>query len=111
MNKLNSIVNHPFVNKKINWLLKASKEEQEKLAFDFYKTLLLETFEQRNFIEHNGIFLAKSVDKILLSLPLIIRDFRALVIKELSQKNHNSFAKVLICLDQNIIESNQNNKI
>ena len=95
---LNQIIDHPFINQRLNWVLTTSFHQQTKVAQDFYQSILNETFEQRNFIEHRGIFFDKSIDKILTSLPIIVRDFRRLIINELTQKNYNKFNDVISSL-------------
>jgi hypothetical protein len=96
--RLNKIINHPFVNQKLKWILTTSLDQQAKLANDFFQDVLFETYEQRNFIEHSGIFYEKSVEKVLFSLPKIARDFRSLIVKELALKEYNSFSEIITSL-------------
>lgn len=103
--KLNEILNHPFVNHKLKWFLTTSNEVKTNLAFEFYQNILSETLEQRNFIEHSGIFYDRSLDKILLSLPQIVRDFRSLVVNELTKKQYKNFSEVLSPLNNGINQS------
>jgi hypothetical protein len=98
LERLNKIINHPFVNQKLKWILTTSLDQQAKLANDFFQDVLFETYEQRNFIEHSGIFYEKSVEKILFSLPKIARDFRSLIVKELALKEYNSFSEIITSL-------------
>lgn len=93
--RLNEILNHPFVNHKLKWYMTTSNDIKTNLAFEFYQNILSETFEQRNYIEHSGIFYDKSLDKILLSLPKIVRDFRSLIVNELSIKQYKNFSEVI----------------
>jgi hypothetical protein len=98
LERVNKIINHPFVNQKLKWILTTSLDQQAKLANDFFQDVLFETYEQRNFIEHSGIFYEKSVEKVLFSLPKIARDFRSLIVKELALKEYNSFSEIITSL-------------
>lgn len=93
--RLNEILNHPFVNPRLEWEMKASDNQKEKIAFEFYHNILSETSEQRNFIEHSGIYYDRSLDKIFLSLPKIVRDFRSLIVNELNKKRYTNFSEVV----------------
>jgi len=97
--RLNEILNHPFVNPKLEWILTTSNDQKANLAFEFYHNILSETFEQRNFIEHSGIYYDISLDKILLSLPRIARDFRSLIVDELTKKQYKNFSDIVSTLN------------
>ena len=98
VSNLNRIINHPFINQKLNWVLTTSITQQSKVLEDFYHSILTETYEQRNFIEHRGIFHDKSIDKILTSLPRIVRDFRRIIVNELAQNNYKNFSDLITFL-------------
>ena len=98
ISNLNRIINHPFINQKLNWVLITSIIQQSKVAEDFYHSVLTETFEQRNFIEHRGIFHDKSISKILTSLPRMVRDFRRIIVNEMAQNNYKNFSDLITFL-------------
>lgn len=99
--RLKEIINHPYITKKFSWLLKSSKDDKIKLAYDFYMNTLTEAYEQRNFVEHSGIHCNKSVEKVLLTLPEITKQFRSLMINELKTGMYNSFNEVINKLQTN----------
>jgi hypothetical protein len=96
--RLKEVINQPYIAKQMEWFLSTSKEEKIKVAHNFYINVLTETYEQRNFIEHSGIHNEKSIDKILLTLPKLVKDFRRLIITELKKDKHKSFGEIITSL-------------
>jgi hypothetical protein len=94
--RLLEILNHPYIIQKYSWLTSSSEEIKEKELEDFYKNILKEAYEQRNFIEHCGTHLNHSVEKVLLTLPDIARSLRKLIIMELkNNKDYKSFSEII----------------
>jgi hypothetical protein len=94
--RLLEILNHPYIIQKYSWLTSSSEEKKEKELEDFYKNILKEAYEQRNFIEHCGTHLNHSVEKVLLTLPDIARSLRKLIIMELkNNNNYKSFSEII----------------
>lgn len=93
--KLQKATNHPFISEELNWLIDTDDNSKENEACKFYKNILFEAYEQRNFIEHSGIYNEISVDKILITLPEMVMKVRWLVLQKLLKKNYTDFRLVL----------------
>jgi hypothetical protein len=93
--RLNEVINHPYVNERLSWFMSNDDQQKENYLKDFYNQILFETYEQRNFIEHSGIFMEKSIDRVLLSLPRIVKDFRSLIIFELEKGGYHNYNEIL----------------
>lgn len=93
--RLEEIIKHPYITKQLKWYINKSDEEKIKIAFDFYLNILTETYEQRNFIEHAGIYNRKAIEKILMTLPDIVAQFRNLLIIKLKKSRYSTFEEVI----------------
>jgi hypothetical protein len=94
--RLIEVLNHPYITQRYSWLTNSSEETKEKELEHFYNNILKEAYEQRNFIEHCGIHLNHSVEKVLLTLPDIARALRWLIIMELkNNNNYKSFTEII----------------
>jgi len=93
--RLSEVIHHPYISKQIEWFLNTSKESKIDLTCKFYLNILIETYEQRNLVEHAGIHNGKAVEKILLILPQLVSKFRSLIIDELKKNRHNSFKELI----------------
>ncbi|MCW3104867.1 MAG: hypothetical protein JWO09_3307 [Bacteroidetes bacterium] len=89
--RIKEVLNHPYLNKKIDWILNASDEEKIKSSYNFYIRILTEAYEQRNFIQHSGIYNKKSIEKVLLTLPNMIKELRGMILRELKTEKYSSF--------------------
>lgn len=98
--RISEVINHPYVTEKIKGFLKRSNKENNKLVEEFFLAVLTEAYEQRNFIEHNGVFFEKSVDKVLLSLPMCVNKFRSLVVQKALENQYSSFKEIIIDLSK-----------
>jgi hypothetical protein len=74
--KVHQIIKHPYVTKQMKWQIESDQNVKFEKAYEFYTSVLFETYEQRNLIEHAGVYQEKAIQKILLSLPLIVQEFR-----------------------------------
>jgi hypothetical protein len=89
------IIKHPYVSKQMKWQLESSEETKFKKAYEFYYSVLFEAYEQRNLIEHSGVFQEKAVQKILLSLPLIVQKFRSILSRAAKGNKYKSIHEML----------------
>jgi hypothetical protein len=90
-----TISNHPFLNTHLKPLLNQKVKTTYPKLRQFYGDVLLETYEQRNFVQHAGIYHTMALDKVLRSLPNMVRDFRALVLDKIKKKPNFSMEEVL----------------
>jgi hypothetical protein len=95
------VINHPYVTRRLKWYLESDTNEKFKVVNDFYAKVLLEVYEQRNFIEHSGIHNKYSVEKVLFTLPEIASKFRILIISELKDNEYKSFKELIEHLNSN----------
>lgn len=89
------IIKHPFVTKQIRLQLDNSAEVKAEIASKFYSNLLFETYEQRNLLEHSATFHDRSVQKIILSLPDAVKQFRNIMIESVRATKHRNFNEVI----------------
>jgi hypothetical protein len=90
--------NHPFLNTHLKPLLKQKVKTTLPKLVKFYEGILFESYEQRNFIHHAGIYHQMALDKILCCLPNMVRDFRALALDRIKRKPTYSMQEILIDL-------------
>jgi len=95
LKKLSEIVHHPYLTPKMKQYINRSARERADIVKNYYRKILLEAYEQRNFIEHDGRFNEKSIDKVLQSLPSITSRFRQIVIKSAKKAKFNSMEEII----------------
>lgn len=93
--RLKEVISHPYITKEMEWFVTTTNDQKTELAYNFYFNLLTETYEQRNFSEHSGIYNMKSIEKILLSLPNLAKDFRQLIIIKLKKDQFKNFSEII----------------
>jgi hypothetical protein len=103
--RLVEVINHPFVTAKIKSYISTPNNILIAELQDFYWKLLLEAYEQRNFIEHSGMFNEKAVEKVLLSLPTAASYIRNLMTRSILTNNFLSFAEMVKFLSENDFDS------
>ena len=96
--RLSEIINQPYINRKYKWFLESTKMEKSQVLFDSYINCLSETYEQRNFVQHSGIYHGKSLQKILQTLPEIASRFREIIISELKKEGYDSIDDLITAL-------------
>jgi len=79
--ELEGISDYPFINEKFEAYKK--NEVNYLKAYNFYSTLLLETYEQRNFAFHQNSFCFSTVEKLVKILPTVINRLREAIVNEL----------------------------
>lgn len=89
------IVNHPYLAAEMRSYLNKSTSEKIKSSSAYIKSILFETYEQRNFIEHDGRFNEKAVNKLLLSLATYVGVFRWQLIQAIKQNTFKSFHDII----------------
>lgn len=103
--RLVEVINHPFVTAKIKSYISTSTENFIADIQEFYFKLLLEAYEQRNLIEHGGMFNEKAVEKVLLTIPLAASYIRNLMTRSVLTNDFTSFADILKFLSENDFDS------
>ncbi|GGH16799.1 hypothetical protein [Mucilaginibacter phyllosphaerae] len=78
----NQHIKHPYLNRTINKYLKTKISSHHNNLINYYRGILKEAYEQRNFIQHSGVYHSNAVFKVLLQLPNMVFDFRRLMIKQ-----------------------------
>lgn len=94
-NRLSEVINHPYITNQLNWYINSSNEEKSELFYHWYFNVLIQTYEQRNYIQHSCIYNEMAADNVLLTLPFIVMNFRNLLINSLLHKEYQSFEDVI----------------
>lgn len=100
LRRASAVLNHPFLNQRLAALLPKTIETVNKELYNYYYAILLEAYEQRNFIQHDGIYLQISVDKILLTLPQLVEDLRHVLFSKARRNKGKSLEQIVAGLDK-----------
>jgi len=95
LKRFSEIIRHPYLTPKIKQFIGRSSDERAEIVKNYYENILHEAYEQRNFIEHDGRFNEKSIDKVLESLPAITIRFRQILIKSAKKAKFNSMEEIV----------------
>ena len=96
--ELEGISDYPFINENFK---KYKKDEVDYLsAYNFYSTLLWETYEQRNFAFHQNNFCFSTVDKLVKILPTVINRLREVIVNELISNRELSIQEAIEQLNE-----------
>lgn len=93
--RLQEIIVHPYVTRQLKWHLESTDEEKIETGTTFYSDLLFETYEQRNLIEHSGVFQEKAVQKLIPSLELLVFKFRNIISREIKAGSFSNFKHLI----------------
>lgn len=95
------VINHPYVTTKLREYITTTPEVLSENMRMYYQKLLLETYEQRNLIEHAGTFQEKAVEKVLIRLSFIVSYIRNLITQCVLTNKFVSFKDILLFLKNN----------
>ncbi|HMV07483.1 MAG TPA: hypothetical protein PKL56_11830 [Cyclobacteriaceae bacterium] len=93
--RAHKLIKHPYVTKQLKWQIESSTEVKFQSAYEFYSSILFEAYEQRNLIEHNGVFQRKAVQKVLLTLPRMVLKFRNILSRAAKGNRYKSITEML----------------
>lgn len=94
-NRLNEIIRHPYVSRQISWFLETSDHDKISNGTSFYSNVLFETYEQRNLLEHSGLFYDKSVQKLVQPLEKLTHKFRSIITREIKTGAYKNFKDLI----------------
>jgi len=86
---------YPFLKKFIARCSKMTPESEFKKGIQFYKLILWELYEQRNFIMHDGNYCPQTLEQIYFYIQRIITQWRTTLFNEIEKGPHNEMEDLI----------------
>lgn len=93
--RANEILNHPFLKYRSRRTLQLKIKDALTELVDYYETILFEAYEQRNFIQHAGIFHPMAVEKLLLTVPKMVEVLRTAMLRQVLKGKEEDIGEVV----------------
>lgn len=95
LSKLYSKVKYPFIQKLLKEYRKKNTSVELLIEKTYYKSIIFEAYEQRNFFIHQGIQNEPAIIKLNHSLLTLIARMRGIIVEELKKSKLASFPEVI----------------
>jgi len=89
---LNEVKKNLFVWREVQKIKNYNKRREFDKSYKFYKSILLESYEQRNFLVHYFSYFEKSIIKASLSLDILIPRLRNIIIESILHKDFSGLS-------------------
>lgn len=93
--RLREIINHPYITNQLDWFITSSDVDKIREAKAFWADILFETYEQRNLLEHSGIFNRQAVKKLAPILARLAFKFRYIISKDIKSGKYQDFQRLI----------------
>jgi hypothetical protein len=81
-----------FIDKEIQKLANYKKRKEFDRSNNFYRAIIFESYEQRNFLIHNFSYFNKSVIKTSLSMDIVIQRLRRIIIESILDEQFSNLS-------------------
>lgn len=91
----NKYIEHPFLTRRFGGFSSKTVEQIQLDLLKFYNEILIEAYEQRNFIQHTGIYQQMAVSKLLFPISDIVDKIRYLILSNILKKKYDSYQQII----------------
>lgn len=91
----NQYLRHPLLCERYEQFSAKTVGEIYGELYKYYQGILLEAYEQRNAIQHSGMFQQMALDKVLLNLPQVVASLREIICSKILKGKLTSYAEIL----------------